>query len=70
MIRAEQVPQDAWVELALRLESCGVTVTEQQARLAAVALLNAWPRAMVISYAHLGECDWLRLPLPQEPRDE
>jgi hypothetical protein len=42
----------------------------KEARAAIAAAINAWPRAMVISYAHLGECDWLRLPLPQEPRDE
>lgn len=68
MIRAEQVPQDAWVELALRLESCGVTVTEEQARLAAVALLNAWPGAEVVEWYHADKT--LTLPLPQKPRDE
>lgn len=62
MIRADQIPDDAWTELALRLESCGVHVTEQQARLAAVALIEAWPDALFYKPWK----DAIILPLPQK----
>ncbi|MFM2005443.1 MAG: hypothetical protein RLZZ09_1098 [Pseudomonadota bacterium] len=68
MIRPEQIPPDAWVELVLRLESCGVHVTEQQARLAAVALIEAWPGAVFALENNNAPC--ILLPLPQEHRDE
>jgi len=68
MIRADQIPDDAWTELALRLESCGVHVTEQQARLAAVALIEAWP-GLWVGPMDYDEPDAAILPLPQKEGD-
>lgn len=68
MIRLDQIPDDAWTELALRLESCGVHVTEQQARLAAVALIEAWPSGRVATLFPPNE-PHVVLPLPQKGGD-
>ena len=71
MIRADQIPRDAWVEMALRLESCGAVVSDQVARLAAEALLNAWPGATTTSwFENSTRKAALNLPLPQESRDD
>lgn len=78
MTTAAQIPPEVWCELALRLESCGVSVTEQQARLAAAAALSAWPGAYTKSEDWYSPADTtLILPLAapsgaisQEARDE
>lgn len=71
LIKPDMIPDEV-VEAACRAyTSIMLEVAPESAISEAIATaINAWPRAMVISYAHLGECDWLRLPLPQEPRDE
>jgi hypothetical protein len=61
MITAEQIPDEAWRATGL---------PELAARAVIAAALNAWPRAMLIPYAHLGESDCLRLPLPQEQNND
>ena len=43
MLKPEQIPNEVWTELALRLESCGAVVSDQVARLAACVVINAWP---------------------------
>lgn len=69
-MKAEQIPDDAWVELALRLESCGVIVTKQQACLAITAAINAWPEAKRVKGYFTHDTDYYEpafiLPLPQE----
>lgn len=45
MLKAEQVPEEVWVQLALKLESCGAIVSNDVAKLVAAEVINAWPRS-------------------------
>ena len=42
MIKPEQVPEDAWVEVVLRLESVGCLVPNSVAKLIVAEAINAW----------------------------
>lgn len=66
MIRAEDIPDEAWAELALHLESYGIDLSAQRARLAAAAALNAWPGVSEEEYVTWprGKLMHLILPLP------
>ena len=42
-IKPEQVPENVWCEVALRLEAYGVNVTDRIAKVVAAEAINAWP---------------------------
>ena len=43
MIKPEQVPDEVWTQVALRLESAGAVVSDQVAKLVAADAINVWP---------------------------
>ena len=65
MITPEQVPEDVWVEVALRLESVGCLIPNSVAKLIVAEAINAWPGAE--QWQRCVECKTgphLTLPLP------
>lgn len=71
MLKPEQIPDDVWVQVALRLESCGAVVSDYVAKRVAAEVINAWPGMNHDSQAWRGYGgEVLILPLPQEPSDE
>lgn len=68
MIKPEQVPDEVWTQVALRLESAGAVVSDQVAKLVAADALNVWPG--MIHGKYFAEPSII-LPLPpQEASDD
>lgn len=75
MLKPEQIPDDVWVQVALRLESCGAVVSDYVAKRVAAEVINAWPgMGPIRTDQPIGDwCDKLPaiiLPLPQEKTDD
>ena len=78
MIKPEQVPDEVWTQVALRLESAGAVVSDQVAKLVAADALNVWPGMLADGDLASGEngpplhlVNVIILPLPpQENSDE
>lgn len=76
MINPEQVLDEVWTQLALRLESYGVTVSDQVAKLIAAEAINAWPGMDTIMLprmmqpGHFVPQDYIRLPLTEKQDDK
>jgi hypothetical protein len=69
MLKPEQVPEEVWTQVALRLESAGALVSDRVARLVAAEVINAWPEMRISWLASNDGAIVLPLP-PQEASDE
>ena len=76
MITSEQVPENVWVQVALRLESVGCLIPNSVAKLIVAEAINAWtgmqhegPSGGGISQEPL-QPPRIILPLPTEASDE
>ena len=73
MITPEQVPENVWVEVALRLESVGCLIPNSVAKLIVAEAINAWTGSYSLAEndsAEIREVACIILPLPTEASDE
>ena len=73
MITPEQVPENVWVEVALRLESVGCLIPNSVAKLIVAEAINAWEGSYSLAEndsAIIRDVAVIILPLPQEASDE
>ena len=73
MLKPEQVPENVWCEVALRLEAYGVKVTDRIAKVVAAEAINAWPKSYSLAEndsAVIRDVAAIILPLPTEASDD
>ena len=73
MITPEQVPENVWVEVTLRLKSFGCLIPDSVAKLIVAEAINAWEGSYSLAEndsAIIRDVAVIILPLPQEASDE